>query len=107
MNFYIYDVMELEVNYMSDLMFRDIDLRRITNRNEKRVVIAMKELLEETDDWTPEALDVQDIYALSLNRLSPRYVQEGTIVFNEPIKKEEIESVVKEAIAIVKRSPNY
>ena len=54
-----------------------------------------------------EALDIQDIYALTLNRLPPRYVQEGTIVFNETVKKEEIERVVSESIKIVKEKPNY
>lgn len=82
-------------------------LRRIINKNEKRVAVAMELLLGDMDDWSPETLDIQDIYALALNRLPPRYVQDGTIVFNEPVKKEEIERVVKEAIGIVKDSPNY
>jgi hypothetical protein len=82
-------------------------LGRIINKNEKRVAVAMELLLGDMDDWSPETLDIQDIYALALNRLPPRYVQDGTIVFNEPVKKEEIERVVKEAIGIVKDSPNY
>ena len=90
----------------SDLKIRLVDLSRIYNKNEKRVVLAMEKILGEMD-WDPEPLDIQDIYALSLNRLPPRYVQEGTIVFNEPIRIGEIERVVREAVEKVKDSPNY
>ena len=92
---------------MGELKFRFVDLSRIVNKNEKRVVLAMEKLLGEIEEWEPEALDIQDIYALSLNRLPPRYVQDGTIVFNEPVRREEVEEVVGKAIEIVKGSPNY
>ena len=92
---------------MNERKFRFVDLSRITNKNEKRVIMAMEEILTTTDDKDLDTLDIQDIYALSLNRLTPRYVQEGTIVFNEPVKKEEIEKVVGESIKIVTERPNY
>ena len=92
---------------MGELKFRFVDLSRIVNKNEKRVVLAMEKLLGEIEEWEPEALDIQDIYALSLNRLPPRYVQDGTIVFNEPVRREEVEKVVGKAIETVKGSPNY
>lgn len=92
---------------MSELEFQSVDLGLIRNRNEKRVVLAMEKIFAEMDEWDPEALDIQDIYALSLNRLQPRYVQHGTIVFNEKVRPDEIEKVVREAVTIVKESPNY
>lgn len=92
---------------MKELKFRSVDLSRINNRNEIRVIQAMDSIMSEMKDWEPEALDIQDIYALALNRLPPRYVQEGTIVFNEPVRKEEVEKVVREAVRVVKESPNY
>ena len=92
---------------MNERKFRFVDLSRITNKNEKRVIMAMEEILTTTDDKDLDTLDIQDIYALSLNRLTPRYVQEGTIVFNEPVKKKEIEKVVGESIKIVTERPNY
>lgn len=84
-----------------------VDLSRISNKNEKRVIQAMEKILATISDWDPEALDIQDIYALALNSLPPRYVQEGTIVFNERVKNEEVEKVVREAIEKVRTSPNY
>ena len=92
---------------MIEMKFRSVDLSGVKNRNEKRVINAMEKILVQIDDWEPDALDIQDIYALSLNKLSPRYIQEGTIVFNEPIRNAEVERIVREAVRTVRESPNY
>lgn len=89
----------------SDLKVRFVDLSKIYNKNEKRVVLAMEKQLAKILDWEPETLDIQDIYALALNSLPARYVQYGTIVFNEPVKLTDIENAVKVAIDKVRNSP--
>lgn len=94
------------MNDNTELKLKLVDLGSIKNKNEKRVVLAMERILEEMH-WNPEALDIQDIYALALNNLPPRYVQDGTIVFNEPVRSVDIERVVREAVNKVKSSPNY
>ncbi len=90
----------------TELQVRGVNLSRISNRNEKRVVEAMNKILAEMN-WEAEALDIQDIYALALNNLPPRYVQDGTIVFNESVRQADIDKVVREAVSRVKSSPNY
>ena len=85
----------------------NVDLSRILNRNEKRVVMAMDKVFAAIDDWEPQALDIQDIYALALNSLPPRYVQEGTIVFKESVRNAEIEQAVLQAVDKVRKKPNY
>lgn len=90
---------------LSDLKLQLVDLSRIYNKNEKRVVVAMEKYLASIKDWEPEGLDVQDIYALALNSLPPRYVQDGTIVFNESVKSTDIEHAVKVAVDKVRNSP--
>lgn len=89
----------------SEIKLQFVDLSRIYNKNEKRVVLAMEKYLLTMTDWEPEALDIQDIYALALNSLPPRYIQDGTIVFNEPVKRTDIEHAVKTAVNKVKKSP--
>ena len=86
---------------------QNVDLTRVYNRNEKRVLQAMGRLFGAIDDWEPEALDIQDVYALALNSLPPRYVQEGTIVFNESVRNAEIEQAVRKAVEKVRKKPNY
>jgi len=90
---------------LSDLRLQFVDLSRIYNKNEKRVVLAMEKYLSENEEWQPEAFDIQDVYALALNSLPPRYVQDGTIVFNEPVKRADIEKAVKDAADKVRNSP--
>lgn len=89
----------------AELRLQFVDLSRIYNKNEKRVILALEKILAGIDDWEPEALDVQDIYALALNSLPPRYVQDGTIVFNEPVKRADIENAVEKAVEKVRKSP--
>lgn len=86
---------------------QNVDLGRVYNRNEKRVLQAMSRIFGAIDDWEPEALDIQDVYALALNSLPPRYVQEGTIVFNESVRNAEIEQAVRKAVEKVRKKPNY
>ena len=89
----------------SGLKLQFVDLSRIYNKNEKRVVLAMERYLADMTDWEPEALDIQDIYALALNSLPPRYVQDGTIVFNESVKGSDIQRAVEVAVEKVRKSP--
>jgi hypothetical protein len=92
---------------LAEQKLHDVDLSRIHNRNEKRVVQAMDQVFAAIEDWEPEALDIQDIYALALNALPPRYVQEGTIVFNESVRSTEIEQAVRKAVDKVRSKPNH
>lgn len=88
--------------------FNDSNMLFIRNKNEKRVMESMRALLE-TDykELTFNVIDVQDIYALALNTLSPRYVQEGSIVLREPVTKDDVSRAVRHAIETVRHRPNY
>ncbi|MHB8789048.1 MAG: late competence development ComFB family protein [Desulfobulbaceae bacterium] len=92
---------------LAEQKLHNVDLSRIHNRNEKRVVQAMEQVFAAIKEWEPEALDIQDIYALALNALPPRYVQEGTIVFNESVRGAEIEEAVRKAVDKVRTKPNH
>lgn len=88
------------------LEVKGIDLNKIRNRNEKRVVKFMSEILEEYySDYIFEQLDVEDIYALTLNLLPARYVQKGTIILQDRISDFEIKSKVREATERVLENP--
>jgi hypothetical protein len=67
----------------------------------------MKMFLTEIKDWEPDTIDIQDMYALALNKLPARYIQEGTIVLNEPVTDTEVELAVKRAIQTVREKPNH
>jgi len=82
-----------------------VPLGNIRNRNEERVVKLMPAVLAEHLDYKPSYLDLQDIYALTLNNLPPRYRQNGSIIIHEPVSDAEIMRELREAIRRVELSP--
>lgn len=82
-----------------------VPLDQIRNRNELRVIKLLPQVLAEHLDYHPDYLDIQDIYALTLNNLPPRYVQQGSIVMREPVKDEEIIRELRDAIRKVELCP--
>jgi len=83
-----------------------IDLYHVRNRNDLRVIKRMNEAIAESglqNKLSPE--DIKDIYAYALNQIVPRYTQQGTIVLRDPVRKETIDQIVDEAIALVMAHP--
>ena len=95
------------MNKSFDFNIRGANLSVVFNRNEKRVALAMKKILGAMPDWQTDTFDIQDVFALSLNYLPPRYVQYSTLVINDPVSDMDIEKAVKEAIRVVQANPNY
>ena len=88
-------------------VLKGLDLSNTRNRNEKRIIRYMQELLAKPD--APYLMDEEifDIYAYALNILPARYAQTGTIILRDPVKKEDIEEAVAEAIKHVTTNPKY
>lgn len=82
-----------------------IELNGIHNRNEDRVVAFMPEVLHEFPDFDPDRINIQDIYALSLNLLPPRYTQAFSIVLQEPVSDNQVRNAVRQAIHKIQRNP--
>jgi len=88
------------------LEVRGVNLDKIRNRNERRVARFMAEIMDDYyDDYIFEHLDIEDIYALTLNLLPSRYVQKGTIVLQDRLSDFEIKSRIREAIDRVLENP--
>lgn len=95
------------MNLESLYRFGNASLSKIRNRNELRVIKLLGEVLQETPDYVPETLDIEDIYALTLNKLPAHYVQEGSIVLHNPVDDTTIRDCLREAIRAVRQRPNY
>lgn len=87
--------------------YEDISLFQIRNRNETRVIALLPEILNHFPEYKPEMLDVQDIYALALNKLKPRYTQGCTLVLNEPVTDDIIRKKIEQAVRRVRKYPNH
>ena len=82
-----------------------VRLDEIRNKNEIRAARLLPEVLAEFADYRPDYLALQDIYALALNRLPPRYTQKTTFVVNEPLDDEEIRAELRRAVEQVETHP--
>jgi hypothetical protein len=79
-------------------MMQDISFDGVFNRNEKRVQELLPALLAQYPQFNLEDIDIQDIYALALNKLPARYVQRMSIVLRDPITDEQVRAAICEAI---------
>lgn len=85
---------------------KGVELEKIKNRNEKRVAKLMPEILDQYyEDFIFEHLDIQDIYALTLNLLPARYVQTGSIILSDRLSDYEIRSKIRIATERVLDNP--
>ena len=81
-------------------------LQQIGNRNEESIFQRMPGVLQALE-YEPQSLDIQDIYTLALNELTPNYVQETAIVLKELVDEQTIQMTIREAAEQVCSNPNY
>lgn len=80
----------------------------VRNRNETRVVECMRGIINATKNFCGCQLCLEDVYALSLNGLSPHYVQSGAIVLGgKTAADKELIKAVKNSIKAIKKNPNH
>lgn len=89
-----------------DFVALGLDFHSIRNKNEDRVINLMPGVLTEFPDFCCTRTDIEDIYALTLNMLPPRYVQAVTLVIEEPVTDETIRLMLREAVRTVRARPN-
>lgn len=67
----------------------------------------MKELIPQFPEFDYCTICLQDVYALSLNQLSPRYTQAGTIILKKDLSDSDYRDVVEGAIESVTKNVNH
>lgn len=88
------------------LKINDADVSKIANRNEWRVADLLPQIIDEYyEDYIFEDLDIQDIYALTLNLLPGAYAQPGSIVLSDRISDYEIRTQIRNAVERILDNP--
>ena len=86
-----------------------VHFNNVRNRNEKMVIAALENFLASDRGRSYQELlsvkDIQDIYALALNRLPSRYAQPGTIIIGNPVRDSDAAEAVMEAFETVLNYP--
>lgn len=83
-----------------------LDFHSIRNKNEDRVINLLPGVLAEFAHFSPSCTDIEDIYALTLNKLPARYVQAVSLVIQEPVSDEMIRDTLRDAVRTVRARPN-
>ena len=96
-----------KVNKEEKYMLGDISLIDIRNKNETRVISLLPKVLTEFPEFEPDRIDIQDIYALTLNKLQPRYIQRASVILSEPVTDEIIKEQLRNATERVTINPNH
>ena len=91
----------------TEYLYQDIDLTEIRNFNELRVINAMKAIMPTVPGFKPNDIDVQDVYALAVSSLPPRYRQFGIEVYREEVTDAMIAEAVIKSIQAVREHPNH
>ncbi len=84
-----------------------LSLENVRNKNEAKVIQFMKKLIPEFPEFDYCSLCLQDVYALSLNQLSPRYIQAGSIVLKKELSDEDYRDIVENSIEQVLAHKNH
>ena len=99
---------------MEEKILFNHELSDITNLNEELVIEYMEAILNANPKVCRCSVCVEDMYALSLNRLKPLYVQSnfrekaiGNPEFEKRIDRAHVEQVVRAAIGKVSKDPYH
>ncbi len=84
-----------------------ISVDGIRNKNELQVIKFLRELIPQFPEFDYCSICIQDVYALSLNQLTPRYIQTGTIVLRKEYSDDDYRDVVESAIEQVLKNKNH
>ena len=91
----------------AEYLFGDLDLMEIRNYNEVRVISSMRRILGSVPEYEPNDIDIQDIYALAVSSLPPRYRQFGIEVYREEVTDAMVDEAVFKAVQAVREHPNH
>ena len=96
--------MDIEEKYQVN----GVSLERVRNRNELRVVKAMRCLLPEQEGFCGCRVCIEDVYAATASNIPAHYVQFGAIILHpKKPSEEELMTILAASFAKVREHPNH
>lgn len=84
-----------------------VNLSNVRNAWETRLIKCMNEVLLDFPEFDYCAICIQDVYALAMNQLTPKYVQQGTVLLKKEYTDQDFRDVIEMAVEKVIRNPNH
>lgn len=88
----------MTINFFDDSVF--VNFEQVHNRNERRVKSAIMDIVSKEGMILTEK-DMQDTYALVMNRVPAHYVHKGTIVLQPNVSLDTIDDAVRDSLTVV------
>ena len=83
-------------------------MERVRNRNELRVVKAMRSMLPEQEGFCGCRVCIEDVYAATASNIPAQYVQFGAIILRPKSPSDaELMAVLADSFAKVREHPNH
>lgn len=90
-------VCDMDRQNLDDATEQITDFDMVYNRNEGRVKAILKHIIEK-EGLAFTNKDMQDAFAITMNRIPAHYVHKGTIVLHANVTKGAISDVVRESL---------
>ena len=84
-----------------------VNLSNVRNAWETRLIKCMDDVLPDFTDFDYCAICIQDVYALAMNQLVPKYVQQGTVLLKKEYSDQDFRDVIEAAVEKVLNHPNH
>ena len=84
-----------------------VPLENVRNAWEVKVIKCMNDILPEYPEFDFCSICVQDVYALSMNQLTPKYIQQGTVLIKKEYSEADFKDIVEFSIGKVLKNPNH
>ena len=84
-----------------------VNLSKVRNAWEVKVIKCMKEVIPDFPEFDYCTICIQDVFALSMNQLTPKYAQQGTVLLKKEYSNDDFKDIVEMAVQKVIDKPNH
>ncbi|MBU2513836.1 late competence development ComFB family protein [bacterium] len=84
-----------------------VNLASVRNIWEAKVIKCMNDVLPDYPEFDYCSICIQDVYALSMNQITPKYIQQGTVLLRKEYSDDDFRDIIEVAIEKVIKKPNH
>ncbi len=84
-----------------------VSLEHVRNAWETKLIKCMDKVLLDYSEFDYCSICIQDVYALAMNQLNPKYVQQGTVMINKEYTTDDFRDIIETAVEKVIKNPNH
>ncbi|MBU3916878.1 late competence development ComFB family protein [bacterium] len=84
-----------------------VSLEHVRNVWETKVIKCMDKVLPDYPEFDYCSICIQDVYALAMNQLNPKYIQQGTVMIKKEYSDDDFRDALALAVEKVIKKPNH